>query len=104
MGSAPRQFRRDSAHHSAAVHDRQRIHAATVRRLAALHADVAAWTVDHGVDATPAVAGQDPPDVSRGRNRLWHGRPRYDRDRHHANGHGEHDRDLEASLAKAGYA
>src|SRR5216683_2439018 len=103
MGSAPRELRGDPAHGTAAVHDRQRIHAAVVRGLAALHADVAAGTVDHGINAAPAGAGQDPPDVSGGGDRLWYGRPRDDVDRQHADGDGEHDRDVEAARAVAGW-
>src|SRR5712692_7630438 len=103
MGSAPRELRGDPAYGPSALHDRERIHAAAVRGLAALHADVTAWTVHHGIDAAPAGAGQDPPDVSRGGDRLWHGRPRDDVDRQHANGHNEHDRDVEAPRAVAGW-
>ena len=43
----------------AALHDRQRVHAAAVRRLDALHADRAARNVDHGGDAAAAGAGPD---------------------------------------------
>ncbi len=101
MGGAPRELRRGSADGPAALHDRQRVHAAAVRRLAALHADVAARAVDHR--ATRLLQVQDKmlrtfPEVE---TRLRHGRPRHDLDRQHADGHGEHDRHAEAARAVA---
>ena len=74
VDGAPRELRRHSADDSAAVPDRQRVHAAAVRGRAALHADVAAGALDHRGDAAPAGAGQDPADVSRSRDRVRHGR------------------------------
>src|SRR5437016_423906 len=101
MGGTDGELRGDSFDHSAALHDRERVHAAPVRRVAALYAHLATGPLDYRGDAVTPGAGQGAPDVSGGGDRLWHGRARDDVDRQHPDGHGQYDGDVEAARAMA---
>ena len=85
----------------APVHDWERVHAAAVRGVAALHAHVAAGPLDHGGHEAVTGAGQDPADVPRSRDRLRHGGSRHDLHRQHTDGDGEYHGDPEATGAMA---
>src|SRR5262249_15124374 len=101
MDGAPRQLRRRPIDGPLAVSDRQRIHATALRRLAAVHADVATWALDHGRDPPLASAEQNVAEIPRGRDGVWHGRPWNDVHGQHADGNGEYDRHPEAARAVA---
>ena len=84
-----------------AVPDRQRVHAAALRGVDALHADVAAGAVDHRGDASAPGAGQDPPPVPGGRTGVRDGRTRHHVHGQHADGDGEHYHHAQAAGAVA---
>ena len=96
VDGAGRQLRGRAADGAAPVHDRQRVHAATLRGVDPLHADGAAGAVGRRGDPAATGAGQATSAVPRSRARLRNGRPRDDLDRQLADGDGQHDRDAEA--------
>ncbi len=96
MDGAARELLRGAADHSARVRHRQRVHAAALRRVSALHAHLTTRALDRRGDAPSPGAGQDSAPVSGGRAGLRDCRPKHDTDRQFADGDGQHDRDPEA--------
>src|SRR5205823_3445004 len=79
-----------------AVHDWQRVHAAALRGITALHANIATRPLDYRSDEAAAGTGQDAAEVSGSRHRIWHRWPGHNLNRKHTDGHGEYHRDAEA--------